>query len=344
MNGYIKNAIFAAALLGAATASAAVAQSGSCMSKAIALKASQKVTLVNEYDPELKDFYDMGVCYYKVTLRKGTAYTIWINGGNSADMMMSVDVDWEQENAPFAMFDYMDYASGDKAAFMYADAWDEEDPASFTYYVAISGEIGDTCQLYYQTGIKSFSQVGEEDNPRRITVSDTQVNDSRNLIAGDYYYIVRLEAGRKYMFRTTGGSAQSSLSMSIDPFDYLQEEIPEYKDDQYNMSWYVYPSVTQDYVINISGGWDETTSFKLKYKSFAARLPGAHESTKLNDANSYTAEIVPGRTVGDVTYYDTIIDEALCRVKLNAGLAGVASAKVSANSEKSPSASEPIIL
>ena len=319
MNGYIKNVILAAVLFGATAASAEVAQSGSCMSKAIALRASQKVTLVNEYDPELKDFYDMGVCYYKITLRKGTAYTIWLSGGNSADMMMSVDVDWQQENSPFAMFDYMDYASGDKVAFMYADAWDEDDPTSFVYYVAISGEIGDTCQLYYQTGIKSFTQVGEEDNPRRITVSDTQVNDSRNLIAGDYYYIVRLEAGRKYMFRTTGGTSESPLAMSIDPFDYMQEDIPDFAGDKNNMSWYVYPSVTQDYVINVSGGWDETTSFKLKYKSFPARLPGAHETVKLRESDNYTAEIVPGRTVGDVTYYDSIIDETLCRISLRAG-------------------------
>ena len=36
----------------------ASAQKGSCPSKAISLKSSQTATLVNEYDPEEKEFYD----------------------------------------------------------------------------------------------------------------------------------------------------------------------------------------------------------------------------------------------------------------------------------------------
>ena len=319
MNVLFKKGIFAAALLGAVAASAATPQNGSCMSRAIALRASQKVTLVNEYDPELQDFYDTGVAYYKVTLRKGTAYTIWINSGDTADLMMSVDVNWELDNAPFASFDYMDYASGDKVAFMYADAWDSDDPSSFTYYVMISGEIGNTCQLYYQTGIKTFTQVGEEDNPKRLTVSDSQVTATQTLIGGDYYFVARLEAGRKYMFRTTGGAADTPLTMSIDPFDYMQEEIPEYTNDAYNASWYIYPSTSQDYKINVSSGIDESKSFKLKYKSFPSRLPGEHETTKLNASEGYAAEIIPGRKVADSAYYDPVIDESLCRIKLPAG-------------------------
>lgn len=317
MKNSLKNVVFALALTGAVVAHAASPASGSCISKAKSLAASQKVVLVNEYDPDMQDFYDMGVCYYKVTLRKGTAYTIWINGGDTEDLSLSVDVNWALDTVPFAMFEYNDYASGDKAAFMYADSWDTDDPSSFTYYVQISGEIGATCNLYFQTGTRIFTQVGEEDNPKRITVSDSQVTDSTSLIGGGYYYITRLEAGRKYMFRTTGGAEGSPLAMTIDPFDYTQEEIPAYTNDLYNMSWYVYPSVTQDYVINISGV--ESAAFKLKYRSYPSRLPGEHESTKLKESENYEAKVVPGRMIGDQNYFDGVIDEALCRISLSAG-------------------------
>lgn len=320
MKKLAKIAICASVLSGVLALQAETAKAGSCISKAIALKSSQTVTLVNEYDPEFKDFYDMGVCYYKITLNKGQSYTIWINGGSAADMTLSVDVNWALDDTPLASFDYEEYASGVKAAYMYADSWDEEDPSKFTYYVAIGGEIGQQTMLYYTSGIASFTQVGEESNPKRISALDTQATDSASLIEGDYYYIARLEAGRKYMFRTTGGTAGSPLGMSIDPAsDYMQEDIPAYTNDANNTSWYVYPAVTQDYVINVSGVGTLSQSFKLKHRSYPSRLPSEHESVKLYQSEGYAATVVPGRMVGDTAYYDNVIDESLCRIKLPAG-------------------------
>ena len=208
---------------------------GSCLKNAIALKASQSVTLVDEYDPEFKEYYGSGVRYYKVTLRKGQEYTIWINGGSAAELQLDVDVDWSLEEFPSAWFNYVDFANGVRAAYMYADSWSDDDPASFTYYVAISGEIGQQTMLYASQGIMSFTQVGEEGNPKRLAISDTQVNDSASLIEGDYFYIATLEAGRKYMFRTTGGAAGNKLGLSIEPAgDWMQEDIREYTNDVNN--------------------------------------------------------------------------------------------------------------
>ncbi len=55
--------VLASALLAAGVASAASIAAGSCMQKAIALKASQAITLVNGYDPELKENWASGVVY-----------------------------------------------------------------------------------------------------------------------------------------------------------------------------------------------------------------------------------------------------------------------------------------
>ena len=293
---------------------------GSCMKNATALQASQTVTLVDEYDPELKEYYGSGVRYYKITLQKGKEYTIWMNGGSAAEMQLSIDVDWSLEEFPSAWFNYVDYANGVRAAYMYADSWSDDDPSSFTYYVMITGEIGQQTMLYASQAIMSFTQVGEEGNPKRLAISDTQVNDSASLIEGDYFYIATLEAGRKYMFRTTGGSADNKLGLSAEPSgDWSQEDIREYTNDVNNTSWYIYPTVTQDYIINVSGANESALNFKLKYKSYPKRLPGSHPSTKLREEDSYAATIIPGRVVADTTYYDDVIDESLCRVKLPAG-------------------------
>ena len=69
------------------------AKKGSCLSKAISLKSSQTATLVNEYDPDEKEFYDDGALYYKMTLKRGTAYTVWITGGSAANIDLDVDTD-----------------------------------------------------------------------------------------------------------------------------------------------------------------------------------------------------------------------------------------------------------
>ena len=320
MNNFgIKTLVGLFALTSALQAGAAVA-AGSCMKNAISLNASQSVTLVDEYDPEFKEYYGSGVRYYKVTLRKGQAYTIWMNGGSSADMQISVDVDWALEDFPSASFYYVEYANGIQAAYMDADAWSDDDPASFTYYVMISGEIGQQAMLYATQGIMSFTQVGEEGNPKRLTFSDSQVTDAPSLIDGDYFYIASLEAGRKYMIRTSGATSDGKLGLSIDPpGDWTSENILEYTNDVSNTSWYVYPTVTQDYIINVSGGNGSTQGFKLKYRSYPTRLPGSHPNTKLREEDGYAATVIPGRVVADTTYYDNVIDESLCRVKLPAG-------------------------
>ena len=154
--------------------SAQAAAPGSYMGSAISLKASQAVKLVDEYDPDSGEYWGLGVRYYKVSLKKGMSYTIWITGGNAANMGLTVDTDYENENAPFASFDYDSNIDGSvQAAYLYSDSWFEDDPASGVYYICISGEIDDTTMLYYTAGIQSFVKEGEDGNPKRITVSDS---------------------------------------------------------------------------------------------------------------------------------------------------------------------------
>lgn len=294
------------------------AESGSHMGNAISLRSSQSVTLVDEYDPDFGDYYGIGVRYYKVSIKKGAACTIWITGGNAANMSLAVDTNWEDENAPFASFDYDSFAGGTiYAAFLDSDAWFDDDPSSGTFYVCVSGEIGDQAMLYYASGIQEFIREGEEGNPKRITVSETSTASTQQLMEGDYYFIANLQAGKRYSFRTTGGTDDSPMGFSIDPAEACEiEVIPAYAGNIANTNLYIYPKVTQDYIVHAWSKNDFAKQFKLKYYVFPSRLPGEHETRKLYESENYTAEIVPGRYDANTNYYDDVIDESLCRIKL----------------------------
>lgn len=319
----IKGLFIAAIAFGlAAVSQAATKASGSCESMAIALKASQKVTLVNEYDPEWKENTDSGVAYYKVPLAKYSSCTIWISGGNTADMWaFNCDVSWNLEEFPFATFDYEERDDGaTKIAYMRSDSWDADDAAKYTFYVCIQGDIGQTCNLYYQSGIKSFSRVGEEDNPMRLSMTESSNTHSANLIDGSYYYVFNLEAGKKYRVRTIGGTATSKLLMSVDGMADVEAD-PLFESRTYDTSWLVYPQETADYTFCVYSNSGGENSFKLAYMAFAGLLPEEHANVvELNEANGYSAEIQPGRMVADGTYYyDSVIDESLCKVRVAKG-------------------------
>ena len=305
----------AASTLGAATP-------GSHMKGAKGLGASQAVTLTAEYDPDFGEYSEnSGVMYYKVTLKKGYSYTIWIEGGGAAEMMLDVDTDWDDESAPWASFDYEEYAGGaTQAAFLYSDSWDEEDPSKGTYYVCVSGEIGAKTTLYYQAGIRSFVRTGEESSPESITMKDTeQTAKGRNLIEGAYWLKTKLTAGRKYLVRTTGGTEANPLAIDYDDaFSGVELPYPAYDSNTNNWAFYLIPDTTATVKFTVLGDAD-SGAFKFLYKSIPARKVSDHPFETLSEENSYSLSVVPGRENVSAEVYDNIIDETLCRIKLAKG-------------------------
>ncbi len=295
--------------------------SGSCMNRAIPIGVggSAEVTLVNEYDPEHGEYSGSGCCYYKVTLTKGSACTIWLSGGQTSSMGLDVDADWSDENAAFASFTHESRQNGSlQVAYLHSDDWDAEDPMSATYYIYIIGEIGDTCTLSTASGIRSFAVPGEEDAPIRITPSTDERVETRALIDGKFYFIANLQAGHAYMFRTTGGT--SSVPLGLDIVGGGDDMVPiySYSGDVGNMGFYIIPATTRDCAICVSARAD-AKEFELRYKSFPPRPIDEHPATELSSAGEYAAVVTPGRMINNTTYYDKVIDEALCRIYLPAG-------------------------
>ena len=305
------------------------AKSGSCLKKAISLKSSQTATLVNEYDPEEKEFYDDGALYYTMTLKRGTAYTVWITGGSAANIDLDVDTNdnyyEDRDDEPGASFSIDEIDGGaTKVAYLYADDWDTEpdgDPASGRYQVVLTGDIGASTTLGFQTGIKTFTIVGSEESPKAISFTTSRKTFSSKLIDGDYYFRASLKAGRKYRIRTTGGTKANQLSLSVTGID--DDCDPNDSPDAarlvnaYNDALVLVPSASGKYEIVVSG--DGSQSFKLQYEMVPKRSISAHPTIPLLEENGYTAKFVPGRIADTHNYYDEIIDEHLCRIYLNKG-------------------------
>lgn len=329
-----KCAFAAVSILAAAAATAATNAKGSNMKNPLSMSVggSSTVTLVNEYDPDSKENWDVGVCYIKVKLTKGAAYTIWMQGGDAGDMFFSVDTDFEDESAPFASFDYETRDNGAmQIAYMYADAWDEDDPSSGTYYIQLGGEIGQKTVISFVSGIRSFVQEGEDGNPKRMDMADAIRFDERAQVGdGDFYYIVNLEAGRKYRLWAAGASTPvrietdqiADLSPETDGLFgvYFASLFPGYSTNN-AVAYVVYPTVSGDYVFNISSPTSVSQNFRFMYQAFRKLLPEEHaDKVVLSAANGYTAKIMPGRENSDgVYYYDNVIDETLCKIDVASG-------------------------
>ena len=193
----------AAFCLFAGFAQSATNAKGSSMKNPLTMRAGQSmaVTLVNEYDPDLKENLDTGVCYIKVTLSKGSSYTVWLQGGDTADLWaFSVDTNWEDENAPMAAFDYEDKNDGAvQIAYLRSDDWFEDDPSSGSFYIWIMGDIGQRTTVSFVNGIRSFAQEGEDGNPRRVNVTEAIQRESRTQVSdGDFYYVMS-QIGRAHV-------------------------------------------------------------------------------------------------------------------------------------------------
>jgi len=304
-------------------------EKGSCIKKAISLKSSQAATLVNEYDSEEKEFYDSGAAYYSMTLKRGVAYTVWITGGDAANIDLDVTTNDEyyedRDDEPSASFDVDEIDGGDtKVAYLYADDWDldeEGDPKSGKYVVVLTGDIGDSTTLGFTSGIRTFSVVGSESSPKALTMTTKQKPYSGKLVDGEFHFRASLKAGSKYRVRTLGGTEANPLSLSVDGVaedaDPNDSEDTARRVNAYNDARVLVPDTSGKYEFVVSG--DGKQSFTFQYEMVPSRKITAHPSIPLLEENNYSTTFVPGRIASTHNYYDSIVDEHLCKIYLNKG-------------------------
>ena len=286
--------------------------SGSYPGKAKSLKSSQSVVLVNEYDPDEEDKED--------------------RGGNTETMDFDVYTDDDyygkeknEDKEPAADFDGEEINDGEtKIAYMYAESWDDEDPGTGRYIVAVYGEIGESATLHFTSGIKTFTVRGSEESPETISFKESWTTRSRKLLdEGEYWFRAKLKAGRKYRVYTRKGSATAGeLDISIDPTDADELGNQNTEDDAaYTNAWndaYVITPFEDDlYTFTVSG--EVAQQFQFKFMAVPKRAISAHPALPLLEENGYETKFVPGRLSSTQNYHDAIIDEHLSKIYLNKG-------------------------
>ena len=302
---------------------AASAAKGSCEEKAQEIKVggASMVRLVDEYDADWGEFFGTGAYYLKVTLQKGHSYTVYMEGGNAADIWMDAYAydNWDGDVwAPMAGFISGGEQSGKYLLWMYADEWDASDPSSWTYFICLNGEIGASTTVHIVEGIQSFKAKGTSGNPEVLTMKDSEQSVSRKITEEDeYYFRANLAEGRKYLVRTTGGTAAKPWKLKVISERLFKDEPdPKYSGDKNNTAVAIYPEETGTFQVIVSGGV-ENDPFGFVYRSIPSRTLDQHNPKAL--ANGGKASFRPGPVVVETAYYDNIIDKNLFKVSVAKG-------------------------
>ena len=294
------------------------AKTGSYEGSAAALKGSQRVTLVGEYDPDDKTYSDYsGVYYMKVTISKGSSYSIWTDPNED----ISLDVYTNNEDA-WVYFDSDFLDDGTQYARLSAADWYEDDPSKVVFYVLVSGDIGTSVGVYSQSSWRSFVPPGDEDNKYHLSFSESAKTFSSSFLDDDSYWMsATLSKGRMYRIRTEGGTVADPTEFIIesDADTYEVYPDPEYAADTNNSAFVFRPIITSSsatYQFRVVGTAGK--DFVLHYQLLKSRKIADHPSIAL-DAVGYEATFAPGREIASWDYADSIIDEQLFSINLAKG-------------------------
>ena len=310
--------------------------SGSCEESATQASDSRAFSTVLEYDSETGRYDpETYVYYFKATLKRGNAYTVWLE---DADGKLVEDGSIYIENAyaadssdafpPSASF-WECAVGGGQYVWMPASEWtyDPEfpefnDPESWTYYVrVISGSESRTARLRFGVGV--LLPPGIEDNPVNVSPREKakgaapdvlRSSDAYKLRGGEFYVSAQLVAGRKYLYALRGGSASDPVTLDcrgngrISPFENPEAPagwqwnsiVPNENDSEYERT-----------IFHVSAASNSTASFEFAYSLMPTRSLAEHGAISL-EVGASPVTFRTGRISNPAYYaYDEIIDDNL---------------------------------
>ena len=312
---------------------------GSCPSAAIELRMatgvqSTPVALTQAYNEETGTYDATNyVCYYKATLTRSRAYSVWLlePGANVSPDPASIDFysidpkpapeDSEDVFEPGAMFEeHTGKWKPGRMQVMTEDEWwiDDEDPEmsdppSWVYIFQISGEKGAAAELRYCLG--NALPKGIEDNPVPFNPAPDQterVTPAVRFVDGEfvYHYSAEFVSGRRYLFAVEGGTGANPYSLAFGADGKVTPYAPWASD--YNISYSFDPSTDgEGNVVTGEAETNETATFRLRYRMLPARTIAEHDPKPLVIGAEGVA-IEPGRlNATDNAYYDLIVDDNL---------------------------------
>lgn len=317
------------------TALVAAARGGG-ESGAAGLKASQTVLLVNEKDED-GEYTDIGAYYFKLSLSRYASHSIWINPGGNEDLSLEVYTNDEDAMADFEVDTSSD---GVLYARIGGEDWDAEDPSSVTFYVYVTGNVGDRVTVSSSSSYMNFEPKGSEENVVNITFDENGKKLSTRFVEDEYWMSSYLKAGRLYRVRSTGGTSENPIAFEIegktvsddeedgedvegtertedDVEDFIVFGDPRHASDTNNVAMVFSPSASRSYTFMLSGGTN--ANFTLEYQLLKLRSPADHRPATLDASNGFQATFVPGRQVANWDYGDLVIDDNLFSVSMTKG-------------------------
>ena len=338
-----KSLICSIAVVAAAAVQAASPTKGSCEKAAISLtmKATEQsvaVTLTPEYiekdDGSGSYSSDSYVCYYKMTLKRLKAYTVWLEeekGAIMIDDIYAMDPTDIEQMPPFAMFSEVTGTWGTRLV-MAEDEWayDPEfpefnDPASWTYYIRVIGTQGSTAMLHYQEG--AALPVGIAENPLVLKVTDTPKVESRGGSPyvfspgeSEFHCQAALAQGRRYLFASIGGTAALPFDILVNGAGKLTpvdtSRLAGYGVTANDAAYYYDTEEAEALSFSFTRPTTNgTTNIKVLHQSVAARPIKNHLTKAIDPKTPGSVTFTPGRVNAEAGYHDPIIDNNLFSFK-----------------------------
>ena len=351
--------------LTAFAASVKTNETASCLSKAMSVSMVKPKTIENagrapfrvtqEYDEDGKTNLPSFVSYFKVTLNRSRAYTIWIEDTACActnaeqrashsqgyeleiDPVEATEEQWEAGIfEPGATFNEVSGAWG-RMSVMTEDEWtyDPEDPEFsdpefWTYYIRIEGPCESFCgTLRYAEGI--WTPIGIEENPLVIApkekpeegqwTTDRTHPDGYEFVTNEFKFCCAadLAYGRRYAFALEGGQTDNRYTFGLDGGKVTTNF--SWRVDDFNESLYFNPSTSTKFNIWAieSSTNHPSAKFKLRYRLLPTRGIAEHAvKGQLTVGNG--TNCVPGRINSTKNeFYDLIVDDCLYKVTLEKG-------------------------
>lgn len=287
--------------------------------------------------------------YYKMTLKKGKAYTLWLTGDDAVDGKIRIraaygkeSLDWNT-NPPSAVFEKVD--CGVETRFLVTgkkweskDDWEDMDwagldgggdinwgrvttPSSWTYYIVVEGEKDTSAVLNYVA--KNVIPYGVQVKPLVLTAKNAiQTTALKSGFMSSYYYVQLVcQKGYCYRFGAVGGDADNELSFVKG--DFLNGTLADFGvwTNEFNGAVSFYSSKKQTLTFRLQSTKGYTAKGSIRYYVEKHKAITSHASTLLKVGRSVAA--VPGYlnkpTEPAKGYFDLIADEQLFRIALKKG-------------------------
>ena len=329
---------------------------GESSATSLSIGSAKEVTLVTPTD---EDDAENGVYYLKSTLKRGSAYTVWFEGGDAAKIgLHGMTVYPHEESFDPGSTDWDDSMDWDDSA-----NWDDD---SFNSGVSSGGSVQNPPMAQFdEAGIQSYgkaddrytfwmsadswasddpaswayyirlagtngwkttvhiklSEKGDRNRADEFAFATAEGKRSGRLLESGYrYYQAELEAGRQYFIRTTDGTADAPLNLAVASGNGAYEAVPDPSHDEANnTALVVYPESSGIFVFAVSTGKPGSVPFGLAYSVTPARPIAEHPLLLEVTNRSDSVTFQPGRVVATNEFYDNIIDEHLISVSVKAG-------------------------